>query len=324
MREKKTVLTGRDKDILYTPGRGRNTWTVYFTGKTEEDRSISFIYRLNISSLPFGFRYMRMYDSVLSITYNGEKYLFERDYGEMRKKDQLAFDSFFFQGISSKFHGSLDLLDLTAYITGGGADVAMDFEGKTRMIQDLKPGELYLKHENLKQWLSVGTMDCQGMVILNRKDLNVTGTSLLEKKYTEFPKGRVGKPGMKVTRIYMVPETEDCYYQFYLAEEYSGDNDEMRFSLVDKNDVINIGQNDISDEVKKVWESPHTGNEYAVSRTIKIPSLDLELSVLPEIDDQEVFSPGKRDRVGEYVGKGYFTGTSKGKEIKGTCYIEIG
>ena len=97
-----------DEALLYTPGKGRNTWSIYFLGKTDKEETVGFIFRLNISSLPFGFRYIKMYDTVLAITMHDEKYLFGRDFGEFKDKRDSNPNNLSFMCSCSKLFKSSD------------------------------------------------------------------------------------------------------------------------------------------------------------------------------------------------------------------------
>jgi len=149
------------------------------------------------------------------------------------------------------------------------------------------------------------------------------GTSLMEKKYLEFPKGRVGKPGIGVTNLYLVSDDGERVFRFYLAEEYASGDEEMMFSAMEKDKVWDAAGEELETEESEPWESSHTGNVYYLSRSIKVPSLETEITVWPEMEDQEVFSGNKKEKTGEYIGIGRFEGKYRGEILKGACFFEI-
>ena len=312
-----------DEALLYTPGKGRNTWSIYFLGKTDKEEIVGFIFRLNISSLPFGFRYIKMYDTVLAITMHDEKYLFGRDFGEIKKKNQLRYDTLFFEGNSSRLQGGYDLLDLTSYVSNGSVDVAMDFLDKYRMVGLLKTETFEDCREKVVYHTVAGNMDCQGMVTVNEVDHNVKGTAWIEKKYAEFPKGRIKPTNTKRLKINFVPNNIEKRLS-YVSLSYMLTGEEKTWFTVIEPEGRYFTQETNSDiwEKSSIWVSPDTGIRYPLPININLSDADFEISIFSYQNNQEVHSSGSK-KTGEYVGIGHFVGKYEGLEIKGLCSIEI-
>lgn len=323
MAQKKKELSEFDKSLIFTPGRGRNTWTVYFWGEDDGGVPIRFVYRLNISSLPFGLRYLKMYDSVfVSVPEEGDM-IFSRDYAEMRKKKMLSFDELFFEGQLSKIQGSTDLIDLESYISGAFADVAMDHADGVRFISKVPSGSLHLKHENVLDELVMPRMDCQGLAGIRGKDHNVKGISWVDKKYVEFPKGRIPKPSANTLKINLLPEDSDqAMTIFSILDRNDGRREDELVLLTPGEDAEVFRGEELSLETDRTWVSEHTDIDYPVGWNLRVPELDLDIKISSDRDDQEVYSVSGRDRVGEYIGLGTFTGKSGGETFEGLCSIE--
>ena len=323
MAQKKTELSENDKSLIYTPGRGRNTWSVYFWGRDENDKPINFIYRLNISSLPFGLRYLKMYDSVFAIVPPGEDMLFTRDYAEIRKKKILKFDELFFEGNLSKLQGNTDLIDLACYLSGAFADVAMDQSLEEKFIARTEAGPLHKKHENIQEEILMPRMDCQGMAGIRRKDRNIKGISWFEKKYVEFPKGKIPQPTADTIKINLVPEETDQVITIFSITDGNAEESEKRLSLLTPGEPReDYESEEFSLEETGSWVSPHTDIEYPVKWNLDVPDLELKIDITADRDDQEVYTVSNKVKVGEYVGLGTFSGTCGGEPFSGVCSIE--
>lgn len=66
------------------------------------------------------------------------------------------------------------------------------------------------------------------------------------------------------------------------------------------------------------WRSPQTGADYPSAWRIDIPSEAIHLEVAPWVPDQEM-----RESVTYWEGAVRFTGTSRGRDVKGNGYIEM-
>ncbi len=319
------LMTLDNDALLFTSGRGRNTWSIYFFGKDEDNIPISFIFHLNISSLPLGFRYMRMFDTLLTITYDDEEYLFERDFGEVKKK-QLHADRLEFPANTSSIKGDFELLDLVAYITGGNVDVAMNFIGERQYAYPSYPSnDLFVsKRGEMKEYLAATNMDCQGVVAINGVSHNVVGTSWVEKKYLQFPKGRQKSVDARLCKLTMLPDNKEEKFTLVNALSKKGTYDDSVFTIIDlggEYESIELDEKTITADSE--WLSDNTGNAYPIPLSVDIPEKDFYVTITPDIFDQEVYSPYVRDRVGEYLGTGTFDGTYKGAPVSGRCAIEI-
>ncbi len=313
---------GIDEALLYTPGRGRNTWTIHFTGMTEEGESISFSYRLNISSIPVGFRYMKMFDTLLTVTYKDAVYVFDRDFGEIKRK-QLKYDALFFASTYSKLQGSWSMIEVTAYGKDGAIDVAMDFAGceepEINFLNDLTFREI--KEEAIYH-VSAPRMDCQGIVTVKGKDYNVKGNAWVEKEYVAFPKGRLKKKSMKNIKVNFVPDDmAECFSVWYIADLHSG-AEEYKAAFYDKSGYFKTYSNDeMLVTLEKPWHSQETGNDYPIFLKLNVAERDIEVKVYPSLEEQEAYISNKK--TGEYLGTGFWHGSYGEESVQGTCVIAI-
>ena len=91
----------------------------------------------------------------------------------------------------------------------------------------------------------------------------------------------------------------------------------------DGNDVHLKGDPDgIQIDVVDTWESPHTGAAYPSRWRVRIETLDLDVEVIPVLDDQEV-TEGIPEAAIYWEGKSKVSGSRSGQSISGQAYVEL-
>ncbi len=90
-------------------------------------------------------------------------------------------------------------------------------------------------------------------------------------------------------------------------------------SLIDPNgDVQKLSLTDFEVETQGAWHSPHSNGDYPIGWTIRIPNANLELSLSPYLEDQElnlstVYWEGAVSIAGEH----------NGSQVRGVGYVEM-
>jgi predicted secreted hydrolase len=82
-----------------------------------------------------------------------------------------------------------------------------------------------------------------------------------------------------------------------------------------------LGGSDFATVVQGTWRSPHTGAEYPQNWQITIPSLGLDVTVLAELPDQEVYDTKGTPIYWE--GLCMLTGSKNGQTVAGKAYVEL-
>ena len=80
-------------------------------------------------------------------------------------------------------------------------------------------------------------------------------------------------------------------------------------------DGIQIGVTD-------TWTSPHTGATYPSRWRVRIATLDLDIEVVPVLDDQEV-TEGIPEAAIYWEGKSKVSGSRAGESVSGQAYVEL-
>ena len=91
----------------------------------------------------------------------------------------------------------------------------------------------------------------------------------------------------------------------------------------DGNAVYLMGEADgINIDVVDTWTSPHTGAAYPSGWSVQIATLDLDIEVVPILDDQEV-TEGIPEAAIYWEGKSNVTREPWGESISGRAYVEL-
>ena len=151
-----------EQELLLVNGRGKNTWWLKFQGETEECVPIAFFYRLNITSIPMGLKAMRLYDSLLTITYNEKVFGCERDYALIKNKQHVPSDFLSFEANLSRLEGNFHRLDLYAVVTNGEVNVVMTNPNETVKKGFLEADGFAASGEEIVSDMVAIDMDCQG------------------------------------------------------------------------------------------------------------------------------------------------------------------
>src|SRR5262249_31772636 len=86
--------------------------------------------------------------------------------------------------------------------------------------------------------------------------------------------------------------------------------------------VQSLGAMDFSMSLRGAWTSPHTGLTYANQFGLAVPSRGMNLTLTPELADQEVYN--STGLVAPYwEGSVKVTGTENGRPVSGVGYVEL-
>ena len=307
-----------EDELLLTNGRGKNTWWITFDGKTDGGEKVNFLYRLSITSISVALQPVRMFDSLLAVTYDNQIYACERDYGMVKKKQHVPIDFLSFTANLSKLEGSYGLLDLYAVMTNYEVDVAMDYPDGI-----VKKADLAFDFDE-KEIVSTcaSDMDCQGQIRVEGEDFPVKGTAWVEKRY--LPIGKHDKnANITSIKVWMFPDDE-CAERIAITAMHDISTGKKVVEAIAINQAGHSSQYEAEwalDESTTQWVSPSTGKKYPLPGVVRIPGLDMEVGITPTIENQEMVA---EDGIyGEYAGSGEYSGHQADKRVSGTCVLEM-
>jgi predicted secreted hydrolase len=79
---------------------------------------------------------------------------------------------------------------------------------------------------------------------------------------------------------------------------------------------------DVQIQPLRHWDSPHTGARYPVKWHLRIPSLQMELTLTANLNDQEMRTPRSTDVV-YWEGSVSAMGSRRGLPVEGVGYVEL-
>lgn len=162
---------------------------------------------------------------------------------------------------------------------------------------------------NASYYFSQTRVDTSGRVIIDGQEFEVRGLSWLDREWSTSALGE-NQEGWDWFSIQLNDGREIMLYQLRLKD--GGIDNYSSGSIVNKNgDLTPLKAADFEIEVLDTWKSSKTGIDYPSKWRISIPGHDIELNVVPLLQDQEllhsfIYWEGAVKISGEgFSGKGY-------------------
>ncbi|TDI89578.1 MAG: carotenoid 1,2-hydratase [Candidatus Dadabacteria bacterium] len=162
---------------------------------------------------------------------------------------------------------------------------------------------------NASYYFSQTRIDTSGRVIIDGQEFEVRGLSWLDREWSTSALGE-NQEGWDWFSIQLDDGREIMLYQLRLKD--GGIDNYSSGSIVNKNgDLTPLKAADFEIEVLDTWKSSKTGIDYPSKWRISIPGHDIELNVVPLLQDQEllhsfIYWEGAVKISGEgFSGKGY-------------------
>jgi len=162
---------------------------------------------------------------------------------------------------------------------------------------------------NASYYFSLTRIDTSGRVIIDGQEFEVRGLSWLDREWSTSALGE-NQEGWDWFSIQLDDGREIMLYQLRLKD--GGIDNYSSGSIVNQNgDLTPLKVADFEIEVLDTWKSSKTGIDYPSKWRISIPGHDIELNVVPLLQDQEllhsfIYWEGAVKISGEgFSGKGY-------------------
>jgi predicted secreted hydrolase len=169
-------------------------------------------------------------------------------------------------------------------------------------------------------YYSLTRLKTAGSLTMRGKPLPVTGWSWMDHEFgsTQLSHDQVGWDWFSL-------QFEDgTELMLYIIRKMDGQSDPYSAGTWVAADgrSIHLRRSDFSIETLDRWTSPRTGGVYPLKRRLRIPSMDLDLTVTPAFPDQEL-DTAKSTQVIYWEGAASANGTIAGRPIKGQGYVEM-
>lgn len=172
------------------------------------------------------------------------------------------------------------------------------------------------KKDGASKHFSFTRMSVAGQLSKNGETEQFIGSSWMDREFGSWEQGN-----WDWFSIQFDDATELMVYQFQDATESF--NGESTGTYVDADgNCTYLTPQDFEIDTVSTWTSPHTEAEYPAGWKMKVPSLDIEISITPLIDDQELDTRGSTMIV-YWEGACKVSGVNRGGDGSGRAYVEL-
>ncbi len=183
-----------------------------------------------------------------------------------------------------------------------------------------KDGVSFKDEGEASRYFSYTRMEMEGDLIWNGETEHFNGAAWMDREFGTWTPTENQK-GWDWFSIQLSNDAELMCYQ--LRNGAGGISDFSSGTYVTKDsDSTALGKSDFTIEPTGFWKSPHTGATYPSGWKLNVPKFDLELTVTPVMDDQELDTRGTTMIV-YWEGACKVKGKSGGADVLGHAYVEL-
>jgi len=174
--------------------------------------------------------------------------------------------------------------------------------------------------ESASCYYSYTRLEAEGSITLNGKDVPVRGTAWMDHEFSSAPLEE-DLEGWDWFSLQLEDRTE---LMIYLLRHKPGENSPASSGtfVSASGEAIRLSHNDFQVEVLERWKSPRSKATYPSRWKIRVIPLNLELSVVPILSDQELVTE-KSTRVTYWEGSVSVSGRSGQGPVFGVGYVEM-
>lgn len=183
-----------------------------------------------------------------------------------------------------------------------------------------KDGVSFKDEGQASRYFSYTRMEMEGDLIVDGKTEHLNGSAWMDREFgTWTPTDK--QKGWDWFSIQLSDETEVMCYQ--LRDSVGGVSDFSSGTFVGKDGEFEpLGKTDFAIEPTGFWKSPHTNATYPSGWKIKVPKYNLDLTVTPVMENQELDTRGTTMIV-YWEGACEVKGKSGDKDVSGRAYVEL-
>ena len=174
--------------------------------------------------------------------------------------------------------------------------------------------------ESASCYYSYTRLQTEGWITLSGKPVPVRGTAWMDHEFSSAPL-EDGLAGWDWFSLQLEDQTE---LMIYVLRQKSGGNSAASSATFVKasGEAVRLSYNDFQVEVLERWKSPRSGAAYPSRWRIRVIPLNLELSIVPNLFDQELITE-KSTRVTYWEGSVSISGRSGENPVEGFGYVEM-
>jgi len=174
--------------------------------------------------------------------------------------------------------------------------------------------------ERASCYYSFTRLKTEGTIRLHDRALAVSGLSWMDHEFSSADL----QPGIVGWDWFSLQLDNGMELMLYrLRQEDGQPNPASSGTLVDAEETTrHLSADDVKLTVLEYWQSPRSGGRYPAAWQVTIPSAELSLSIVPNLADQEMRTPGST-AVTYWEGSVSITGEMAGRPVKGKGYVEL-
>lgn len=169
---------------------------------------------------------------------------------------------------------------------------------------------------NASYYYSYPRLATEGMVSVGSKQFLVSGTSWMDREWSTSALSNE-QSGWDWFALQLSDNTELMFYRLRRKDGQRDSNSSGSYIMADST-KLSLKEHDVAIKALDSWESPHSKITYPSQWRLSIPVLNLEVEVVPLINDQELNVSYRY-----WEGAVRVIGTKQGKNISGQGYVEL-
>ncbi|MCU0586920.1 MAG: carotenoid 1,2-hydratase [Syntrophobacteraceae bacterium] len=174
--------------------------------------------------------------------------------------------------------------------------------------------------EQASCYYSITRLQVQGQIRIGDETIAVSGLAWMDHEHSSAPLD-ADLVGWDWLSLQLDDGSELMVY--LLRDRNGGYTDQSAGTFVTpQGNAVHLTRRDLEPEILERWESPRSQADYPLSWRIKIPSLEMDLRVVPRMRDQELHTPGST-RITYWEGSIAVEGRVKGRPAQGSGYMEL-
>ncbi|MCA9520907.1 MAG: carotenoid 1,2-hydratase, partial [Myxococcales bacterium] len=196
----------------------------------------------------------------------------------------------------------------------GGFSAKLELEAKKPVVLQYGNGAMLLGASDPFYYYSYTRMSVSGTLIVDGVEKSVSGTAWMDHQW-----GALGQnfDGWDWYSVRLDDNTELMLFRVRGDQHIAGGTYIHADGSYDE-----IPPGGFSVDVTGKWHSPHTDSTYPLGWVIKVPQYDLEVTVTPQISDQE-FYVSSFGSPKYWEGLCTVVGTRGGQGVSGHAYVEL-
>jgi predicted secreted hydrolase len=294
-------------DLANKPGYTLNSW--FLIGHFEsEGHTLSYLVHLMAISIK---GIVVAVDSAASITdettgWYGSKNTIYPILRAKARSDRLSIET-----PSSSITGDLDNLRVRAQLKGASVDVTLHAVGHP--LYNKGAARFDMLGMDVFQY-SIPTMQTTGRLIIDGREFTASGMTWFDRQWQNQslspPSGRWTWMDLNLSNgwrasLWDTVEADGTSAAWVTVIDEDGEH--MIADLIP-----------LAEDASNFWLTPQAGSRFPTQWRVRVPALDLDLTVVAQPREQAVKGPLER-----YEGASCVSGTVRGEKVDGYCYVEM-